>query len=441
MKQTLLFNRGSRGVTRRSFLRSTGLVVGTVALTGLRDWAAAKFEPNSDTLKIGLIGCGGRGTGAVRNALDADPNCMLWAMGDVFMEKAQISLRSLRRSQKYAPRIRVSSDRIFIGLDAFQKVIDSGVDVVILATPPGFRPQHFEAAVKAGKHIFCEKPMATDVVGGKRMMEAVKLSKTKPISVVAGFCWRRDYPRRAFYEKIHEGALGKVRAVYATYLTGPVRPMPPNAKKPAGMSDLEWQLRHWYNFVWLSGDGLVEQACHSVDKILWAMQDKPPVAAVATGGRQIPNPGGNIYDHIDVFYEWEDGTRAFMAQRQIRNCYNENSDYVLGTKGIGYSGWITPYIVGEENWRYKGPTKNMYVVEHEELFKSIRTGNYINDGDWMVQSTMVALMGRMAAYTGKKVTWDFILHKSQEKRVPDHLEWDMKLPVRPMAMPGITPLE
>jgi len=428
----------SHSFTRRRFLKQTGAVA-AAAVVGRPLLAQGKFEMNSDTLKVGLIGCGGRGTGAARQALHADPNVVLWAVGDAFPEPPRRSLGVIKRDAKVAPRVKVTPERVFVGLDAFKKVLASGVHVVILTTPPGFRPEHFAAAVKAGKHVFTEKPMATDVYGVKWSQETVKEAKRKGLSVMPGFCWRREFGRREFYKRVHDGAIGKIRAIYATYLTGPVRPMPPADKRPAGMGDLEWQLRNWYNFVWLSGDGLVEQACHSIDKINWAMQNVPPAAAVATGGRQIPNNEGNIYDHIDVFFEWPDGTRAFMAQRQIRNCYSDNSDYLMGADGLGtIKGWSAPIITGKVNWRYRGPKNDMYQTEHDELFASIRKGEPINDGDWMLQSTMMGLMGRTAAYTGKRVTWEQMLN-SKLRLVPEHYSWDMKLPIRPMAKPGITP--
>jgi predicted dehydrogenase len=219
-----------------------------------------------------------------------------------------------------------------------------------------------------------------------------------------------------------------------------VKPMRPASRRPAGMSDVEWQLQNWYNFVWLSGDGLVEQACHSVDKIAWAMNGILPLKAVATGGRQFPNNEGNIFDHIDVFYEFPDGVRAFMAQRQISNCYGDNSDYLMGSDGLGtIKGWSDPSVTGKESWRYRGPKSDMYQVEHNELFDSIRNGKPINDGIWMAHSTMMAIMGRMAAYTGKEISWAEAMN-SEEQLVPDNLTWDMDLPIRPMAMPGKTTL-
>lgn len=204
------------------------------------------------------------------------------------------------------------------------------------------------------------------------------------------------------------------------------------------MSDAEWQIRNWYNFTWLSGDGLVEQACHSVDKIMWGMNDVPPLRCVANGGRQIPNNEGNIFDHISVFYEWETGVRATMAQRQISNCANDNSDFLLCSEGEGViKGFSAPLMTGATRWKYRGEKPNMYQVEHNELFASIRAGDVINDGEWMSQSTLMALMGRMAAYSGKEVTWEEAMN-SNWKIVPDNLAWDMDLPINPLALPGQT---
>jgi predicted dehydrogenase len=422
-------------VSRRNFLHttSTAVAAGTLAAPWIITNQAQAAGPEGQ-LKIGLIGCGGRGSGAANQALKADPNVVLTAVGDVFEQQAQNCVNNLKAQQP--DRIKVTPETTFVGLDAFQKVIDSGVDVVLLATPPGFRPQHLKAAITAGKHVFCEKPMATDPVGVHSVMESAKLAKEKKLALVAGFCWRYEPARREFYKRILDGGIGEIRAIYATYLTGPVKPMPAANKRPAGMGDVEWQLQNWYNFVWLSGDGLAEQACHSIDKIAWAMRDEPPLKAVASGGRQVSNNEGNIYDHIDVFYEYPNGVRAFMAQRQIFNCYSENSDYLLGSEGVGtIKGGIS--IKAKDVWRYKGTPKDMYQVEHDELFASIRKGEPINDGEWMAKSTMMAIMGRMAAYTGKEVTWEMAMN-STLRLVPENLTWDMKLPIEPMAIPGKT---
>jgi predicted dehydrogenase len=269
-------------------------------------------------------------------------------------------------------------------------------------------------------------------------LESVKAAKEKNLSLVAGFCWRYEGARREFYKHIHDGAIGDIRAIYATYYTGPVKPMPPAAARAEGLGDLEWQLRNWYNFAWLSGDGYVEQACHSVDKVAWAMKDQSPLKAVAVGGRQTPNHEGNIFDHMFVVYEFPNEVRAFVGQRQIANTYSENSDYLMGSAGVGkINGWQAPHIEGKKKWRYQGEKTDMYQQEHNELFASIRSGKPINDGQWMAHSTLMGLMGRMAAYTGQEITWEQAMN-SDEKLVPDQLDWKMKLDIRPMAMPGLT---
>ncbi|MEY3033261.1 MAG: hypothetical protein RLZZ622_1736 [Planctomycetota bacterium] len=419
---------------RRTFLKTTGtLAVGSALAPAVLTRAAGR----SDTIKIGLIGCGGRGTGAASQALNADPDIHLVAMGDAFPEPLQSSLGTLQQS--FGERVKVTPDRRFVGLDAYQKVIASDVDVVLLATPPGFRPLHIEAAVNAGKHLFCEKPVATDAPGIRKVLASVKKAKEKNLAWVAGFCWRYDYPRRELFKRIHEGAIGDLRAVYGTYYTGPVKPMPPESERRSGMSDLEWQLRNWYNFTWSCGDSLVEQAVHSVDKMAWAMKDEMPTKAVAVGGRQIPAHGGNIFDHFEVNYEYASGARGFLACRQQTGCHNENNDYFLGEKGYANirSGRIEILASGQEPWRYRGPTNDMYQTEHNELFASIRKGEHINDGLWETNSCLMAIMGRMAAYTGAEVTWDMALN-SQEQLVPDQFSWDMKIDVPPLARPGVT---
>jgi predicted dehydrogenase len=279
--------------------------------------------------------------------------------------------------------------------------------------------------------------MSTDACGVRSVLESVKVARQKNLSLVAGFCWRRDTARREFYQRIHEGAIGDIRAIYATYYTGPVKPMPPADSRSSSTGDLEWQLRNWYNFVWLSGDGYVEQCCHSVDKVAWGMKDQPPLKAVAVGGRQTPNNQGNIFDHMFVVYEFPNDVRTFVGQRQVADCYSENSDYLMGSEGFAKIPALV--IKGKTTWKYHGPKSDMYQVEHNELFASIRSGKPINDGEWMARSTLMGIMGRMAAYTGQEITWEQAMN-SQEKLVPDNIAWNMKLDIAPMAMPGLTKL-
>ena len=425
----------SISTTRRQFLKTSALAGGAlVAPAILKAQTPASDGP---TLKIGLVGCGGRGTGAASQALNADKNVVLTAMADVFEDKIKSSLESLRHD--LPDKVKVEEDHCFVGLDAYQKLIDSGVDVVLLATTPAFRPQHLKAAVAAGKHIFCEKPVATDAPGVRSVLETVAQAKEKKLSLVAGLCWRYNLAERALFERILDGKIGDVRVVYGTYYTGTVRPLPPASERPAGIGDLEWQLRHWYNFGWLSGDGYVEQAVHAVDWMLWAMRDAKPAKAIAVGGRQIPAEGGNIFDHFEVNYEFDGGARGFLGSRQQGGCANDNSATIFGTEGmgreLGFAGM--PFITGKEHWRYSGQRPNMYQIEHNELFASIRSGQPINDGVRMANTTLAAIMGRMAAYTGQEITWDMALN-SQEELVPAKLDWDTPIAVAPMARPGQT---
>ncbi|MDB4691456.1 Gfo/Idh/MocA family oxidoreductase [Verrucomicrobia bacterium] len=430
-------NKEESNSTRRQFIKSSSAVVAAGVALPSFSIPQKTFAANDETIRIGLIGCGGRGTGAASQAMKADSNVMLTAMGDMYPDRLDVSHNALKKAAE--EKIQVTPENKFTGFDAYKKVLESGVDLVILATPPGFRPMHLRAAVDAGKHIFCEKPMATDAPGLRSVIASANDAKAKKLALVAGFCWRYNFARRALYDKIHNGDIGDVRSIYATYYTGPVKPMPADDKRPAGMSDLDWQVRNWYNFTWLSGDSLVEQAIHSVDKVAWCMKDEPPVKAVATGGRQVPNESGNIFDHFAVYYEYANGLRAYVGSRQIAGCYNENNDYIHGAKGIAeILGWSRVQIRGEESWKYSGPNNDMYQTEHNELFASIRDGNPINDGDWMSSSTMMGIMGRMAAYTGKEISWEQAMN-SQEKLVPEFFEPNMNLPIRPMSIPGATP--
>ncbi len=422
-------------VTRRRFLtRSTTATLTPVLFPYvLGGSASANVSNNQDTLKIGLIGCGGRGTGAALQALNADKNIKLFAVADVSAEKAEAAIKQLPSG-----RVDVPKERQFIGLDGYKQVI-ACCDVVILASPPGFRPMQLTAAVEAGKHIFCEKPMAVDAAGYRVALEAIRKSKEKNISIVAGFCWRRSASRVEAMKRVHDGQIGDIASIFATYYTSPVKPMQEVSARPPTMSDVEWQIRNWFNFSWLSGDSLVEQAVHSVDKIGWALGDKDPISCVATGGRQIPSKGGNIFDHFHVAYEFDNNVIAHLGCRQITGCYNENADHIRGTKGtlfIGSKGGGVPTIEGAESWRFRGEEKNMYQAEHDELFAAIRSGKMINDGDWMLHSTMLALMGRMAAYTGKKITWKEAIESKEDLAPEETLKWSDKFEPTPMPRPG-----
>jgi myo-inositol 2-dehydrogenase / D-chiro-inositol 1-dehydrogenase len=414
---------------RRDFLKAGAALAAGAMLRG----------QTANVIKVGLVGCGGRGTGAAAQALAADDFANLTAVADVYQDRIDQCLDQLNK--KSAAKVKVEKKNQFIGLDAYQKLIDSGVDVVLLATPPGFRPLHLRAAIEANKHVFCEKPIAVDAPGVRHVLETAKMAQQKNLSLVAGFCWRYSNYIVETFEQIHGGAIGDLVSYYGTYYTSPVKPMPPATDRPAGMSDVEWQVRNWYNFLWICGDSLVEQAVHTADKIAWTMHDQPPLSCTGVGGRQIPAEGGNIFDHFEINYLYPNNIRATLGCRQIDNCWNENADYVLGTKGACTIGrGPLPRIVsreGQTTWTFTGAKNDMYQREHDVLFASIRQNKPINDGERMATSTLLAMMGRMAAYTGQEITWDQALN-SQERIFPDKLDWSGSLAVTPMPRPGQT---
>ena len=426
-------------ITRRHFLRnSTSAAVGGVIATSAISRAVDAKVAALPVIKVGLIGCGGRGTGAALQALKADPGVRLTALADVFADRLDSSLATLKKMTAVADRIDVSPATSFVGLDAYQKLIASGVDVVLLASTPAFRPEHFRAAVAAGKHVFCEKPVAVDGPGIRSVLASAAEAQRKNLSVMSGFCWRYDPRMRATVAQVHGGAIGDIRAIIATYHTGSLTTKFPGTRTP-GQTDLEWQLRNWYNFTWLSGDHLVEQAIHNVDKIAWLMKQEMPTQAIGVGGRTVP-AYGNTYDNFSVAYEYASGVRATLSCRQHDGVYNEVTDYVMGTEGIFSNGRLaTQGIAGKTNWKYTGPTRDMYQVEHDELFAAIRAGKPVNDGVSMAHSTLMAIMGRMAAYTGQVVTWDRALN-SEEVLVPATLDWNAPRPVAARALPGQTKL-
>ncbi|QDU67865.1 Gfo/Idh/MocA family protein [Engelhardtia mirabilis] len=416
------------GPSRRSLLKGAAALATPLALGGLaraqEQGATAEQPADLPTLKIGLIGCGGRGTGAAWQALHAeDGSVVLWAMGDAFEDRLEGSrsyLETALAEEGHAARMDVAPERRFVGFEAFKQVIDSGVDVVLLTSVPAFRPAHLTYAVERGVHVFCEKPMAVDVPGIHQVRAACEVARTKGLSLVSGFCWRYNAMHRATFERIHAGAIGDVQAMYTNYYTGVLG----NRNREEGWSDTEWQLRNWHHFSWLSGDHIVEQAIHSIDKQSWAFGDEPPERAIAIGGCQTRSgpQKGNTFDHFGVVYEYSGGRRAFMLARQWPNSYGENNDFLYGSAGRATIENWTPYheIVGPGNWRweYEGEGNDMYQQEHDELFASIRAGTPMNDGDWMTTSNLLAIMGREAAYSGRAITWDELLASTKRLGPP-----------------------
>lgn len=423
--------------TRRQFVAASAVATAGLAVSpALR---AGTFAGGSDNLKVGLIGCGGRGTGAAGQALKADSGTELHAMADAFDDRLEMSRSRLERQfnkDGEPKRVTVTEDLSFSGFDAYKEVIDR-CDVVCLTSTPHFRPRHLKYAVDAGKHVFCEKPVAVDATGLRSVMESTKKAAEQKTSLVSGLCWRYHNAKNAIMNKIHEGAIGRITAMQCSYMTGGV--WDPRKTKEQCDSEMEYQLRNWYYYTWLSGDFNTEQHIHSLDKMLWAMKDEAPVLVSGSGGRQVRTHEkyGNIYDHFNVVYTWANGVKAFARCRHWKNCKSDVSDYIFGSEGT--ADLMKHTIVdpdGKEVWKFEGEGGDMYQIEHDELFAGIRGGNVINNGDYMCKSTMLAISGRQAAYTGQDLSWEQVMN-SKEDLSPASYEWG-DVPVPPVAIPGQT---
>jgi len=423
--------------SRRDFLKtSTAAAVATGFVRVPGAWAAG-----SDAIRVGLIGCGGRGTGAVENVLNAAPGVKLVAMGDAFKDRVEGSLAQLRKNPQLAAMIDVTPERSFVGLDAFQKVIASDVDYIILATPPGFRPEHLKAAVAAGKNIFTEKPLAVDGPGIRSVLETYEQAKAKNLAIVGGTQRRHGNGYIETMKRIHDGAIGDVNAARCYWNQGALW----NKPRQADWSDLEWQMRNWLYFTWLSGDHIVEQHIHNLDVVNWAMNGHP-VKALGLGGRQVRTgpEWGHIFDHFTIDYEYPSGAHLLSMCRQMPGTEGRVAEDLQGTLGTcATSQDAKRYIItGKNEWRLSPDQVGVdpYVQEHTDLIASIRAGKPLNELEQVAESTLTAIMGRMSAYTGQSVTWEQALN-SQQVLVPPsgQLAWG-PMPVPPVAEPGKTEL-
>jgi predicted dehydrogenase len=421
----------AESASRREFIK-TAAAAGTLAV--LPEVHAA----GSDILKVGLVGCGDRGTGAASQALAADSGARLFAMADAFEDRLEGSLETLRKNDTIAAKLDVAPARRFVGFDAYRELLLSGVDVVLLCTPPHFRPIHFRAAVEAGKHVFAEKPVAVDAPGFHSVLESTKLAASKGLSVVSGLCLRYDNGFRETVRRIHDGAIGEVVTLFANdYRSGRWA-----KTRQSDWTEMTYQMRNWYNFTWLSGDFNVEQHVHFLDVCAWVMRETYPVKAVGMGGRQVlTGPEyGQIYDHFSVVYEYANGSKLVSNCRQQPQCKNDMSVKVLGSQGQAdfverKKGMRIRSPKGE--WVYDGPRNDIYQTEHDELFASIRNGKPINNGEYMARSTLLAIMGRMAAYTGREVDWEMAV-RSKENLAPSRYDWNGQPPAATIAVPGQT---
>ncbi len=396
------------GASRREFLAVAA--AGAVALGS----APLVHAGGSDTLRVGLIGCGGRGTGAAGQALHADPNVKLTAMGDLFEDHLQSSLANLRNDSEIGAKVDVKPDHCFIGWDAYKQVLASGVDVVLLTTPPHFRPLHLKAAVEAGKHVFCEKPVAVDAPGVQSVVQSCREAKKKNLAVVSGLCYRYEHAKReTMQQRPRRG--GRRHRRPALYLQHrlPLEPPAPEGLDRHGMAAAQLALLH------LAVRRSQRRAAHpqpGQDDVGDEGRSRPSSAS-ALGGRQVrtdPSCSATSSTITAVVYEWADGVKLFAYCRQQDGCAKEVTDFVLGTKGT--CDVMKHKIIGENAWASKIDPRqdDMYQNEHNELFASIRKGKPINNGDYMTQSTLMAIMGRMATYTGQVITWEMALNSKED---------------------------
>lgn len=424
-------------ISRREFLSTSSTTAVTAAIAA--PLALSHLSPlraqEAGTLRVGLVGCGGRGTGAAANALSADKNVKLVAMGDAFADRLKGSLETLKK-QKVADKLDVTEENQFVGFDAYKEVIKR-VDLVLLTTPPHFRPIHLKAAIEAGKHVFAEKPCAVDAAGVRSVLASCEEARKKKLAVVSGLCLRYHAPYREMIQRIRAGEIGKVQTMQANDFRGPIWVKP----RQPGWTDMEYHMHNWYYFTWLSGDFNVEQHVHMLDLCTWVMQDEYPVSAIGTGGRQVRTGPeyGNIYDHHSVIYEYANGVKLFATCRQQAGCADDISATITGTKGTAYFSSRGSYILTDQRERFQAEGESMYQVEHDELFASVRKNDVLNNGDYMAKSTLLAVLGRMATYTGQKVTWEQAMN-SAEDLTPSSYDWNGTPPPSEIAIPGSTKL-
>jgi len=419
-------------ISRRDFVK-TGAVVSAAAMLSR---SGGVFAAGSDKIRIGLIGCGDRGTGAAMDCIRAADGVELVAMADLFKDKLDNSLKHLK--EEFSDQVKVTRESSFVGFDAYRKLLACDVDMVVLGGPPGFRPRHLKAAIEAGKHVFMEKPAGVDPAGVRSVIKSSELARKKGLGIVAGTQRRHQAHYIEIMKRIHNGDIGPVLAAQC-YWNGDMVDWHYEERKP-GWSDMEWQVRCWPFFTWLSGDHIVEQHVHNLDVVNWVL-GAHPISAMGMGGREVrKDPGhGNIFDHFAVEYEYPNGVRVLSMSRQMIGCSNRISENIVGSKGMAYTDSSNGYIKGQNAYKYKGDSPNPYVQEHADLIKSIRAGEPLNEGRQFAESTLTGIMGRMSAYTGRAIKWDWVMNASELDLSPEKYELG-DLPVRPVAVPGRTEL-
>lgn len=415
-------------VTRRDFLKTAATASLAAAIPG----HLGLFAQGGDTLRIGVIGCGGRGTGAALDALNSSPGMEVVALFDPFKDRVDSCLKRLL--EKAPAKIKVKPENCYTGFDGYKRLLAlPEVNYIVTAAPPGFRPGHFQAAVEAGKNIFMEKPVAVDPVGIRTIIAASDLAKQKGLGVGAGTQRRHQKRYLELLARIQDGQIGAIVGAQCYWNQGDlwVKLREPN------MTEMEWQCRNWLYFSWLSGDHIVEQHVHNIDVVNWAVGSMPKTV-MGMGGRQvrIGPEYGNIFDHFAVEFEYADGVRTASYCRQTKGCAERVEEKIIGTKGVAFG---YGEIKGPQPWKFEGEETNPYVQEHTDLIASIRAGKPLNEGRQIAESTMCAIMGRMSAYTGRAISWDWAMNASQLNLFPAQVEFGPH-PVDAPAVPGTTPL-
>ena len=416
------------GITRREAMKTAAFATAGVM-------AAPKIVfsgGQSDTIRVGVVGCGGRGTGAAMNCFESSPGVEIVALGDLFPDRLA-SCRE-RLAEGLGASLKATNDTCFAGFDAYQHVLACDIDMVIFATPPAFRPMHLRAAIEADKNVFMEKPVAVDPTGIRSVMESSDMAKQKGLAIVAGTQRRHQAPYVEAMKRIHDGEIGDIVAAQVFWNQGGLW----NRERQPGWTDMEWMARNWLYFTWLSGDHIVEQHVHNIDVANWALQAHP-IRAVGVGGRQVRvDPDfGQIYDHFAIQFEYESGARVLSMCRQIDGCANHVAEHITGTAGTSDpAGWVR----GKSDWEWgDAEYVNAYVREHTDLIASIRAGEPLNEGRQVAESVLTAIMGREAAYTGQEIEWDELLNADMTL-VPDEFHFG-PMPPLPIATPGVTLLD
>lgn len=406
-----------------------------VSLTAMGVGAHGVFAAGPERFRVGLIGCGGRGTGAAIDCLSADDAVEIVAMGDLFEDRLNGAAATIK--DKFPDRFKVRPETMFTGFDCNKKVCAvADVNLVISATPPGFRPLDLKAAIEAGKHVFMEKPAATDPAGIRSVIASAELAEQKGLAIVAGTQRRHQQHYVEILKRVQDGAIGEIKAAQAFWNGGDMIGYWTWYEK-GSMTGMEWQCRSWPWFVWTSGDHMVEQHVHNLDIVNWAMGTHP-VSAMGMGGRQVRTQG-NIWDHFAIEYEYPGGVRVLSMCRQINGCTDNVSEHLVGTKGTCLTDGGSGRIYGLNAYSYEGPNPNPYVEEHKDLIASVRAGKPLNEGKRVAESTMTAILGRMSAYTGRAMKWDWAMQASKLNLAPERYDLSYDMPMASLAMPGQTP--